>query len=266
MTPADLERVVLNAIVDLLSDRIVERLRARQASSWNVPSRHALVLFTGTDLGLVKAAASLRELAAEGWRLRAALSPQARRLLTPALSRDAGLCRLLDGAPVDADGEALLDGCGLLLVPTLTATTAAKVACGLRDGLAPWLLARGIERGLRVVAAVDGCCPDNPARAGRGFTAPEPYREMMRAHLRALRSFGVELVPAGALALAVRQTSGGAPARQPVAETPAHGRRVFGRSDAALWRDAELRLGRDVLVTPAAADELRRRDIRLVQA
>ena len=266
MTPADLERAVLNAIVDLLSDRIVERLRARQTISGGACSHNALVLFTGTDLGLVKAAASLRNLAAEGWRLRAALSPQAHRLLTPALSLDLGLCQLLDGAPVDADGEALLDGCGLLLVPTLTATTAAKVACGLRDGLAPWLLARGIESGLRVVAAFDGCCPDNPARAERGFRAPEPYRVMMRAHIRALRSFGVELVPAGALARAVRQTSGGAPVRQPATEVSAHGRRVFGRSDAALWQGTELRLGRDVLVTPAAADELSRRNIRLVQA
>lgn len=273
MTAAELEQAVIRAIVDLLSDRIVERLRAR--------SRSALVLFTGTELGLAKAAAALAALREDGWDLRAVLSPRARPLLTAERAALLRLGALLDGTRLDGTDdpaeEALFDGRPLLLVPTLTVTTAAKVAAGQRDSLASWLVARALERGVRVVAAFDGCCPDNPARAARGFLVAEPYKALMRANLQTLRSFGVELVPAAGLARAA-----GGPATRPAmarlvmappvmgsvaaAASAAPAKRVFGRTDAALWQGDELRVDGSLLVTPAAADELRRRNIRLVEA
>ncbi|ABC21712.1 hypothetical protein [Rhodospirillum rubrum] len=280
MTDQDLEEIITQALIECLADRLVEKLRARQKT--------ALVLFTGTDLGLDKALAALRALREADWTLRFVLSTQARRLITS--DRLGEFAAQICDTEVDADADALLNGCARVLVPTLSVTTAAKVAGAIGDSLASRLLTRALERGLPIIGAFDGCCPDNPARLAQGFLVNDAYKARLRANLTALRDYGIGLVPAGRLAAAVlggtpTAVLGGTPtalipqaapttnAAPPVAPivtaSPAGtegGKRIFSRSDAVLWRESELRLGRNVLVTPLAVEELRSRNIRLIQA
>lgn len=266
MTPADLDLLIVRTLVDCLSDRVVAALQARR--------RTALLLFTGTDLGLEPALAGLEALRRDGWVFTAVLSPRAEGLVP------AARLRALGDVAVPADAAALdrlLDGSGLVVVPTLTVTTAAKVAGVLRDSLASYLLARALETGKGVIAAVDGCCPDNPQRAARGFQVADSYKARLRANLEALRGYGVRLTTADALAGKLAATLAGTvavqpagPAAQPVAAAPTisappRTARIFSRSDAALCAGPEIRLPAGVLVTPAAADLLRTRNIRLIQ-
>lgn len=252
----DLERAVSLAIIDCLADRVVETLQARRTA--------ALALFTGTDIGLRQAETSIRTLRDVGWTFRMVLSAGARKVLTAKRLRAFGASPAPDAS---SDVDALLDGCGLLLVPTLSITTAAKVACGIRDSLASRLLARALERGVAVLAASDGCCPDNPERTANGFLVTDAYKARLRSNLEVLQSYGIRLVRAGDLAAAARGAPArAAPAAPPASAASAAGKRIFSRSDAMRCRDGELRLGRDVLVTSLAADELRIRNVRLIQA
>ncbi|KAA5607063.1 hypothetical protein F1188_03930 [Roseospira marina] len=281
MSAQDLDRLVEQALIDHLVDdlstQVVERLVTRR--------RTALTLLTGTDVGLGKAVGGLRDLREAGWRLRYVLSGEARDLLTPDRLADLNAEMLAAavaeaGVPGDLDIDAMLTNCALVMVPALSITTAAKVAACIRDSLPSRLLARALERGVRVIAASDGCCPDVRERAARSFHVTEAYKARMRANIATLKDFGVEIVRARDLGRAVlgpAQTaatlaSAGAPVVAPLTapvpravEPVWTGKRIFSRGDAVQWTGSELRLDRGVLVTPAAADELRARNVRVIQ-
>lgn len=285
-----LEELIYEAIVEQLAIQVVEKLQARL--------RKALVLFTGTELGLSKVAPGLIQLKADGFDLHSVLTQGGRKILTPALRLSLGLDPLLANEfdNCEQDTDTLLDGHSLVLVPAMSITTAAKVACCIRDCLGASLVARALERGIPVIAAIDGCCPDNPERKADLFMVAEAYKTRLRAHLECLQSYGIQLVRAGKLAEIARSrmTFPGASASHPVPAvskelTPQRSqiqttmpqtslrataspvviteeRRLFSRTDALDCKEgSELRLGRNILITPLAIDVLRNRNVRLIQ-
>ena len=284
MLPAALEQTICDALIECLADRVLERLQARRKT--------VLALFTGTQLGAREAAKSLGALRDEGWTVRLVFSETARQARWPqsldGLDVDVSSAAQL-GASGDFDEDALLDGCSVLLVSTLSINSAAKIASGVRDSVPSRLAARALERGIAVVAASDGCCPDNPQRIAQGFHVAEAYKQRMRTNLNALQSYGIRLVRADRLAHAAGQLKPNtaretAPAGQASAPTPrvasralptvpaadtgvgaTAGKRVFSRSDAVQCTERMCRLGRNVLVTSLAADELRARNIQLIR-
>lgn len=265
MTEAEFDRLVERAIVAFLAEGIVARLLARQ--------RKLLAVFGETTIGLDGAAAAVRALREAGWTVRAIASPAGCRLIAEAGHGDLGV-----GPVTRSNVEALARDCRAVVVATLTIDAAAKLACAIRDDLVSGLVARALERGLPVIAAVDGACPHNPERARRGFRVAPAYRDRLSANLEALKSYGIRLARSERLAGAVRrwldseaeersavaEPKSGAGMPEPMVATTSPAR-VFGRSDALMHRGGELRLDRGVLVTPAAADELAKRDIRLVR-
>ena len=281
MDPRALEQAIYEAIIECLAERVLERLQA--------PRKVALALFTGTQLGASEAVESLGALRDEGWTVRCVFSETARQTGLPESLHGLGVDFGIDTSSAVSGNfseDALLDGCSVLLVPTLSINSAAKVATGVRDSVPSRLMARALERGMAVVAASDGCCPDNPQRIARGFHVADAYKERMRANLEALQRYGVRLARAEKLATAVRKLAGGAaPVHGPAFKQARHvvspallsvsaadmeagataGKRVFSRSDAVQCRESVLRLGRNVLVTSLAADELRVRSIQLIR-
>ncbi|PRY20061.1 hypothetical protein CLV78_11510 [Aliiruegeria haliotis] len=256
----DLDLLVQKALLDLLSDRIVERLRIR--------ARSALVLLSGTDLGLRGATASMAQLAARGWRLEIWRSTCAGGLIGAEQLRGlaGGVEPLVpsDAALSPEEIEACLMRHALVLVPALSLPLAARVAGGLADSALPGLLSGALERGKRVIAARDGCCPANRERLARGLGGTPAYQSMLAGQLERLEAFGVEFVWASRLAEAV---SGSAMPAPVVPSTPVERaeRRVFGWNEAKTVASDTLRLARNVLVTPLAAEELRARSVQLVR-
>lgn len=247
------ERMIERALLDLLSDAIVERLRARD--------RSALVLLSGTDLGLRAATASLARLSAKGWRLEIHRSLDAAGLIG-----SAQLLELSGGTPPRAPSNAPLgpediDRClsrnALVLVPCLSLPLASRVARGLTDAALPGLMAGALERGCRVIAAREGVCPNGRDRQARGRTGTPAYRAMLTDTLETLAGFGAELVWASQIAEAVIPGSAAEPERT--------ASQVFGWNEAKTVAGDTLRLPRNVLITPLAAEELRARHVRLVR-
>jgi len=259
MGSAAFDHMLEAVLLDVLSDQIVERLRARQ--------RSALVLVSGTDLGLRPAIRSLARLSATGWRLEIRCTKDAAGLIgvdqMRELSGGEGIPAVSDAPLAPQEIEACLGRNALVLIPTLSVSLAARVALGLGDSAVPGLMLGAVERGMRVIAARDGVCPACRERAERGFANSAGYRAMTVRHLEALEAYGVELVWAAKLAEAANATRlAAAPEVKP--GNPG-GAKVFGVSAAQGFEGDALRLGADVVVTPLAAETLRARNVRLVR-
>ena len=97
----------------------------------------------------------------------------------------------VEGAPVN--GRQIIDDNQFVIVPALTINTAAKVANCISDNLLTNMISRAMATGKPIVAAVDGCCPDNEVRAKLGFKVTDAYKARMRSNLEALQSYGIHL-------------------------------------------------------------------------
>ena len=261
MNGHDLDTLLNRALLDILSDRIVAVLNRR--------ARSALVLFSETDLGLEAAISSLSALSASGWNLEIHTSAAA-----SALVNERSLASLGGGAlvgalarpqncPLPTDG--LLARHAVVIVPAMSVPLAARAALGLADDDISRLLSGALERGMRVVAARDGCCPACRERVTRGLTPSPAYRALMASHLTALESYGVEFAWASRLHQKVEDgrsnPSTAATSLHPAQMTG----QVLGLSAVRALSGDELRLASDVLVTPLAAEELKARQIRLIR-
>lgn len=248
---AALDRILL----DLLSDRIIARMGGRVQAK----TRSALVLFAETDFGLDAALGQLQQLRDAGWAFETVIAPEVRSLLKD---------RLAGFGVAEIEGKAwdLLDGHTTILVPTLSVSLAAKVVLGIADDPLSKILQGGLERGARIIAARDGVCPNGRDRRARGLLPNAAYQATMSGHLQKLMDYGIELSWAARLAIAVE---GDTPASvMPIAAqrlVAARTEGVFGLREARSLDATELHLGHAVIVTPAAAEELRARDIALVR-
>jgi len=248
---AALDRILL----DLLSDRIIARMGGR------VPAkpRSALVLFAETDFGLEAALGQLQQLLDAGWAFETVIAPEARCLLKD---------RLTGFEVAEAEGKAgdLLGRHTTILVPMLSISLATKVALGIADDPLSKILQGGLERGARIIAARDGVCPNGRDRRARGLLPNAAYQAMMSGHLQALMGYGITLSWAARLAVAVEgEMPASAPQIAASKLVAARTEGVFGLREARSLNATELRLGHAVIVTPAAAEELRARDIALVR-
>ena len=175
MNKIDFENALMSTIVDYISDQVI--LRYVNAS------KQAAVLFTGALIGYQDAVNSLRELKEDGWKFTAVLSAAAGQLLTEERIRndidpDA---IYVEGAPVN--GRKIIDDSQFVIVPCLTINTAAKVANCINDNLITNMIYYSMTQGKPVVAAVDGCCPDNKVREQKGFKVTEAYKARLRRNL-----------------------------------------------------------------------------------
>ena len=127
MNRVEFENALMSTIIDYISDQVI--LRYMDAC------KKATVLFTGALIGYGDAVASLRELKEDGWQLTAVLSKAAAEVITEErIQKD--ICPdviYVEGAPVD--GRKIVDENALVIIPTLTINTAAKVANCIYDNL-----------------------------------------------------------------------------------------------------------------------------------
>ena len=185
MNKIDFENALMSTIVDYISDQVI--LRYVNAS------KQAAVLFTGALIGYQDAVNSLRELKADGWKFTAVLSAAAGELLTEERIRndidpDA---IYVEGAPVN--GRKIINDSQFVIVPCLTINTAAKVANCINDNLITNMIYYSMTSGKPIVAAVDGCCPDNKVREQKGFKVTEAYKARLRRNLEDMITYGIHL-------------------------------------------------------------------------
>ena len=172
-------------------------------------TQNGLVLFTGAMIGFEPALEALARLNGK-LNLDYIQTPSAQRLL------DQNKIAALGMTPGTRSFVASHD---LLIVPTLTANLAAKVARGIGDDLASNVTAEFIMTGRKVVFATDAADPDAAAKRAWFPNMPTGYAAMLRGNLATLKSFGVQLSPADRLDQAVLAAIG-APVTQQSSRQP----------------------------------------------
>ena len=180
------EQHIRGIIAQIIAERVVEKLLERQ--------KQALVVYTGSNMGIEAGLKCLRTLRQEeGFTYRVLLTRSAAGMLDAAAIREAlEPEEMWTETPGDSP-EVLTARYDTILVPALTVNTAAHVAGCMADTPAAAIILDGLMRGKNVVAAVDGCCPDNPERIRRGFHMTEALKKKLRENKNALREFGAVL-------------------------------------------------------------------------
>ena len=284
MNRNEFENALMSTIVEYISDQIV--LRYMDAC------KKAAVLFSGALIGYADAVRSLNELKKDGWSLTVIMSKAADEVLTKErIQNDIGPDAIyVEGAPVN--GRQIIDDNQFVIVPALTINTAAKVANCISDNLLTNMISRAMATGKPIVAAVDGCCPDNEVRAKLGFKVTDAYKARMRSNLEALQSYGIHLTvdnnlfekvnkvytasfdfpvpdsdekPAQEKAKPVTGTSCGCSKPAETASVKLD-KKVIGRVDIAKnARFKTIIVGADAVVTGLAVDEAYNRGITIVR-
>jgi hypothetical protein len=185
MNKIEFENALMSTIVEYISDQIV--LRYMDAC------KKATVLFSGALIGYGEAVASLKALKEDGWQLTAVLSEAAAEVLTEErIKNDIDPDAIyVEGAPIN--GRQIIDDSQFVLIPALTINTAAKIANCISDNLLTNMISRAMATGKPIIAAIDGCCPDNKVRAKIGFKVTDAYKAKMRSNLEAIQSYGIHL-------------------------------------------------------------------------
>ncbi len=185
MNKNDFENALMSTIVDYISDQII--LRYVNAS------KQAAVLITGALIGYQDAVNSLRELKEDGWKFTVVLSEAAGQLLTEEKIRNDidPEAIYVEGAPVN--GRKIINESQFVIIPCLTINTAAKVANCINDNLITNMIYYSMTQGKPIVAAVDGCCPDNKVREQKGFKVTEAYKVRLRRNLEDMITYGIHL-------------------------------------------------------------------------
>jgi len=280
MNKTEFENALMSTIVEYISDQIV--LRYMEAC------KKAVVLFSGALIGYKDAVPALNELKKDGWKLTAVLSKAAGEVLTKERIRNDidPEAIYVEGAPVN--GRQIIDESQFVIIPELTINTAAKVANCISDNLLTNMISRAMATGKPIVAAIDGCCPDNEVRAKLGFKVTDAYKARMRRNLEDLQAYGIVLTVNANLCHKVNKVyensfpfpkpgsdSESSPS-QPACSVkmqvvPERGsvkldKKVVGRIDIAGCLNCETILVRsDAVVTGLARDEASKRGIRIVK-
>lgn len=188
MSKMSFEEAFISVVSDYVVQEVVKRYLAR--------SKKALVLFSGALIGIQEVYENLNQLKADGWSLTVAMSQSAKEIISEqTIKEKIGPDAIYaEGNPVDY--RKLVDECNYIIIPTLTINTTAKVANAINDNLLTRIIYRAMSVGKPIVAAIDGCCPDNEVRAKMGFKANDAYKAKLRSNLEALQSYGIVLTSA----------------------------------------------------------------------
>lgn len=262
----------MTLLAEELAERVVQKLVERQ--------KRALVIVTGAAIGVPAALEQLKDLRDEGFTYHVLMTRSAMHVTGEEAVRAALAPEELWVESSGAPPELTAAGFDTVLVPALTANTAAHLAGCMSDTPAAAMIFSALMKGKNVVAAVDGACPDNPMRAKLGYHMTPALRDALHGNLEKLRDYGARLTPADQMAEAVRRAvtsflpakaAGKEPGgvRRPEAGggtviRPALAGRVLSvKAVNAAPQGAVILAPRGAIVTALASDEARRRGVTI---
>lgn len=169
--------------------QVIAELRA------NAPAQRVLILFSGASTGFVAGMEAIKSMTAQGHRVTVIFTPSAVNIITPEHARKAGATDIvLPDQWVDA--PSLTHNSDLVLVPTLSMNTAARLALGLMDNLITTLVMGALLAGKPVVVIRDGADPYGSGGQIFGATdgVASNLKDKMAQNLASLTTFGIQLV------------------------------------------------------------------------
>lgn len=265
-----------NNWIEEIVNRAVELVFQRLMTS--APRRKILMVFTGAGSGYVVGRDAIRLLVDSGHLLKVVLSSAAGFLIGEENIRKAGAQDIIRSDQW-VWTPTLVQENDLILVPTLSMNTAAKLALGLMDTLANTIILGGLLAGKPVIAIADGADPfGDGGRVFGGNTATAPLlREQYSQNLFTLKALGIHLVTKESFLSAVIScllnaipSTGTDQAKSPTSNQGTHPAALSG-----LWitagelsgfrRGQTVQIPRGAFLTPLARETARQLELILVE-
>ena len=181
-----LESIIEESIIDYIVEKVVEKIINR--------SKRGLILFTGATIGYIQSIESINKLKIDGWELDVVMSKSAQEVLTvDSVKKAIGVSNIItneDGSVI----KELLERNSVIVIPTLTINSAAKIANCISDTLVTNIVSKALISGKPVVASINGCCPDNKERREiYGDNLSDFHKKRLSNNLEILRSYNIKL-------------------------------------------------------------------------
>lgn len=182
-----------NDWIEEVVNRAVEAVFQRLIAS--APRRKTLMVFTGAGSGYVAGRDAVRLIVEGGHSLKVIFSSAASILIGEENIRKAG-AREIIRSDQWVWTPTLVQENDLILVPTLSMNTAAKLALGLMDSLANTIILGGLLAGKPVIAIADGADPygDGGKVFGENYATAPLLRARYLENLSSLKALGIHLV------------------------------------------------------------------------
>lgn len=244
---------------DKMIASIVEEVLRRLKKS----PKKALIIFTGGTIGFNESIQQIRKLLEDGWNLKVLLSKSAEFVLTSKLIKEQLKIEDIYLESEVTDIKALYTGIDLLIIPVLTINTAAKIALGISDTLATYIVSCGIMKGIPIVAAKDACDLKNSTRLSLGYDkTPAVYLNKINSYLNTLEEYGIKLVDSNELYDAVVHNT-----NQFEFQSNILNKRVITTEDIikAKQKNEEIIVPEDAIVTLLAYDVAEEMGVKIVR-
>lgn len=262
MSQANLSEMIDRAIVDLISEQVIAALQRYQ--------KRIVVLFTGNDEGVfVQALPQLQTLVQQGYSLSLLFSYSARTILKRHQAAIAALSpeHIIQAGEQNAEEcHRLINQSHLLLLPELSLNTLAKSALGIGDSLPSQVIAYALMQGKPIIAS---------HHFSENNAIPPAYAANIKQHIAQLQAYGVRFIKPGELACSidaktqwVTTTIGrSVPLSRIIHQPVQQQKRLISLHDVLLHDPSRaLYLAPNVLLTPAARDEIKKRKIQLINS
>ncbi|SCI25179.1 MULTISPECIES: flavoprotein [unclassified Romboutsia] len=180
-----MESIIIESIIDIIVDKVIEKIIDK--------SKRGILLFTGATIGYNEAIESISKLKMEGWEFDVVMSKSATEVLSEEdIKKSIDVEKIINDNKYDI--KELLQRNSIVIVPTLTINSAAKIANCISDTLVTNIISKALMLGKPVVASINGCCPENEERKIiYGDNLSDLYKKKLSENLEALRNYNIRL-------------------------------------------------------------------------
>ena len=181
-----LESIIEESIIDYIVEKVVEKII-------NI-SKRGLILFTGATIGYSQSIESINKLKRDGWEFDVVMSKSAQEVITvDSIKKAIGVSNIITNENGSVIKE-LLQRNNVIVIPTLTINSAAKIANCISDTLVTNIVSKALMSGKPIVASINGCCPDNKERREiYGDNLSDFHKKRLSNNLEILRSYNIKL-------------------------------------------------------------------------
>ncbi len=180
-----MESIIIESIIDTIVDKVIEKIIEK--------SKRGILLFTGATIGYNEAIESISKLKMEGWEFDVVMSKSATEVLSEEdIKKSIDVEKIINDNKYDI--KELLQRNSIVIVPTLTINSAAKIANCISDTLVTNIISKALMLRKPVVASINGCCPENEERKIiYGDNLSDLYKKKLSENLEALRNYNIRL-------------------------------------------------------------------------
>lgn len=259
------------ALVDEIVARVIALVRVKMIA--DLPEQRVLMLFSGASTGYVVGMDTIKLLTAAGHDLTVFMTASAVHVVGEENVRKAGASEII-GPKQWVNTPGLVRETDLVLVPTLSMNTAARLALGLMDSLFSTLVLGALLDNKPVLAVCDGADPygNGGLVFSSSYDGAPALRAQLSANLSTLIDFGINLVAEDQFIISVirqMQTAIERPAMavpSPVYRVPANGTTpILTAADLNAYQPgSRLQIPANTRLTPLAQEYAEKKNLQLV--